>query len=83
VIFDATYRLYTEVLTWSGAFLTQKDYYTSGDTGTKIWQADYTWSGSSLSQKDIQYVPVSSGYSISYTWSGDYLERKDREVYPL
>ncbi len=79
LIFDATYRTFTEAFVYSGGNLSQKDFYIDSSKTTKIWQVDYTYNiGGELTQKDIQFVSNGQTLRITYTWAAGDLTQKDR-----
>jgi len=77
-IFDSDYRTYTELLSWSGnGELEAKDYYTSGDTGAKIYEVSYNWTTGLITQKTIS--GISNTMAIYYLWDAqENLVQKNR-----
>jgi hypothetical protein len=82
IIFDSTYRDYTEEFIWTGGVppLAQKNYYTDSGKGTKIWQIDYSWTGFQLDQKVITHIGTGVSLTITYTWAAGLPTQKDRVI---
>ncbi len=79
MIFDATYRTFTEEFNYTDGDLTQKNYYTDSGKGTKIWQVDYSYDvDGNLETKDIVLVVTGTTLRISFIYVGGNLTQKDR-----
>ena len=77
-IFDSDYRTYTQIYTWSGnGELTGVKYYTTGDTGTEVYDVGFYWTTGLLTTKTISGLGLTM--QVDYSWDVDQnLERKDR-----
>lgn len=75
--FEQDYRTYTQVYSWVSGELTGVDFYTTGNTGTKLYEVTYTWSSGYLTNKTIS--GINQTLDISYNWVSGELDRKDRD----
>lgn len=78
LIFDTTYREYTETFTYTGGQLTKKEYWRTSAKTNKIWEVDYTWAAGKLSTKVITFVATGQTLTLTYTWTAGRLSQVDR-----